>query len=398
MESTLWKRTLDEMLQNVIEFLSQHPLESTDPTSIAQWREDCLVSWGIISETYLNDKEAEQGQQILETVLTAYANLATLLSRRQLDAGDQWSEQSRRATIHSLLNRPQVEQRTENWYHEAAHMLTASQFSTILRPGLTRARLVMEKATADVDTSQRRTVVLTMELNPFTWGIRFEPVVKQIYNALFGTSVAELGRLRHSTDPRLAASPDGLIVEGPAQRLGRFVEFKAPVTRTIINQVPEDYMCQMQIQMEVGEVEECDYLEIRFTAPYKTLPDDLSPFLQQPEGGFWGRIFVIGNEETGELLRYEYSPLKDMEWQPTTPEGEAVVESIPWNTKNWYTTTVGRSRTWYTSKKPLIESFWADVDAAKRGEFQMPVSNRKPKEAKCLITDEDPPGRAEGAQ
>ena len=107
---------------------------------------------------------------------------------------------------------------------------------------------------------------------------------------------------------------------------------------------------------------------------------------------FWGRIFVIGEEETGELLRYEYSPLKDTEWEPVLPEGEAVVESIPWFTANWYTTTVGRSRTWYTSKKPLIESFWADVEAARRGEFQLPVSNRKPREAKCLITaDEESP-------
>lgn len=386
MSRTLWQSTLDNMLANVVEFLSQHPLDSTDPASISHWREDCILSWEITAESFLDAKQAEQGRQILDTLLTSYENLATLLSKRCLDAGDQWSEVARHGTIQSLLNRPQVEQRTESWYLEAQHMLTASQFSTILRPGLTRARLVMDKASGNVDTSQRRTVVLTMELNPFTWGIRFEPVVKQIYNALFGTTVAELGRLRHRTDPRLAASPDGLIVEGPPQRLGRFVEFKAPVTRTITNVVPEDYMCQMQIQMEVGEVEECDYLEIRFTAPYKSLPQDLTPFQQQPEAGFCGRIFVIGEEETGELLRYEYSPLKDTEWEPILPDGEAIVETIPWFTANWYTTTVGRSRTWYASKKPLIESFWCDVESARRGEFELPASNRKPREAKCLIT------------
>jgi hypothetical protein len=384
------------MLANVVDFLSQHPLDSKDATSIAQWRESCQVSWDILAETFLTAQEAEQGRNILTTLLSAYEDLATLISTRSLQSGNQWPEAVRRATIHALLNRPQVEQRTENWYLEAAHMLTASQFSTILRPGLTRARLVMDKALANVDTSQRRTVVLTMELNPFTWGIRFEPVVKQLYNALCATRVEELGRLRHYEDPRLAASPDGLVVEGPPERLGRFVEFKAPVTRTITNQVPEDYMCQMQIQMEVGQVEECDYLEVRFTAPYKTFPEDLTSFRQMPEGGFWGHIFVIGQEETGKLLRYEYSPLKDMEWQPTLPQGESVVETVPWYTKTWYTTTVGRSRTWYASKQPLIESFWADVDAAKRGEFQLPVSNRKSKEPKCLITtdEESPPETA----
>ena len=90
----------------------------------------------------------------------------------------------------------------------------------------------------------------TQDLNPFTWGIRFEPIVKQIYQALTGTRVVDLGRLKHKTDKRLAASPDGLIIEGPDQRLSRFVEFKAPVTRKILSIVPEDYMAQMQIQME----------------------------------------------------------------------------------------------------------------------------------------------------
>ena len=66
----------------------------------------------------------------------------------------------------------------------------------------------------------------------------------------------DLGRIRHPTEARLAASPDGIVVSG--DRTGRLVEFKAPITRVLNQKVPEDYFMQMQLQMEVTQVEECD--------------------------------------------------------------------------------------------------------------------------------------------
>ena len=373
----------NEMLPNIVEFLSQYPLTATDATSMAVWREQCEAAWTLLADTYLSEADAAYGSSLLHTMFTAYQDLAHLVAFKSYSATDRWPLAERSRHLETLLNRPQVEQRTEQWYKDAANLLTASQFGTLLLKGpRARATLVMDKASGTVDTSSRRTVVLTEELNAFTWGIRFEPVVKQVYQVLTGTQVVDLGRLRHRSDPHLAASPDGLVVKGPEQRLARFVEFKAPVSRTINNTIPEEYQCQMQIQMEVGDIEECDYLEAKFNSAF-----GLKPSPERPESApYWGTIYIIGNSE-GQLLRYEYSPLKDDTWRPSLEEAECIVSQVPWWLDKWYLTTVGRSRTWFQSVQPKLETFWLDVEAAKRGEFTVPESSRKPKATACKFVD-----------
>jgi hypothetical protein len=50
--------------------------------------------------------------------------------------------------------------------------------------------------------------------------------------------------------------------------------------------------------------------------------------------------------------------------------------------------TVGRSRTWFESVQPAIQSFWEDVAKAKEGLFVLPPSSRKVKEVQCKIVDD----------
>jgi hypothetical protein len=388
---------VNTMLPNVVEFLSHHPLEGTDKSSIDSWKQSCQIAWSTITDGVFTSEEADYGTSLLATLLASYADLAHLVATKRHSAAEGWTLPDRHAAIQRLLNMPQIEQRTDAWYQDALGLLSASQFNTILKSGRTRGQLVLQKASLEpIDLSQRRTVVPTLELNPFTWGIRFEPIVKQIYQALTGTRVVDLGRLKHSVDRRLAASPDGLVVEGPDQRLARFVEFKAPVTRKILSVVPDDYMAQMQIQMEVGQVEECDYLEIKFISGYGqkvtqvTIPTENPTLFEQR--WFYGNIHLIVNEETYEPIRYEYSPLNTLEWTPQLEEGEYVMEVIPWWTSEWFITTVGRSRTWFESVQPAINTFWEDVKKAKCGEFLLPASSRKSKEVKntdgCMILEE----------
>lgn len=377
------------MLQNVVEFLSHHSLEGLDDASLEQWKDTCYSSWELLSRDFLAKTDAKQGKGILTTILEAYADLARLVASKQHKSASNWTEAQRHCSMEALLSRPQIEQRTEAWYLDAAGLLSASQFSIILKPGRTRALVVVQKAVAEPpDVGNRRTVVSTADLNPFTWGIRFEPVVKQIYEHMTQSKLAELGRLKHSVDPRLAASPDGLVIEGPVERFGRFVEFKAPVTRTILDKVPEEYMAQMQIQMEVGNVEECDYLEVKFHSQYgkkdgHPIPDPLPPY--------YGVIHFITHTETDEPIRYDYSPLHTMTYVSSLQPNEQLAEVIPWWSNQWFLKTVGRSRAWFSSVQPAIQNFWIDVERARQGTFIVPASTRKKKEEVCLIRDELPP-------
>ena len=374
------------MLQNVTDFLSHQSIEELDDASVEQWKETCYSSWKLLATDFLTKSEATRGKRILTTVLEAYADLARLVATKRHMSASSWSEAERNRSMEALLSRPQIEQRTEAWYLDAAGLLSASQFSVILKPGRTRALVVIQKAEAEPpDVGNRRTVVTTADLNPFTWGIRFEPVVKQIYEHLTHTKLTELGRLKHSVDPRLAASPDGLVVEGPPDRLGRFVEFKAPVTRTILDKVPEEYMAQMQIQMEVGNVEECDYLEVKFHS--KCGKKETQP-IPDPLPAYYGVIHLITHKETDEPIRYDYSPLNTHTHTSSLEDHEQIAEVIPWWCNQWFIKTIGRSRTWFASVQPAIQAFWEDVEKARQGTFIVPPSSRKKKEDVCLIRDE----------
>jgi hypothetical protein len=376
------------MLNNVCEFLSHHPIYGTDAASLETWRRDCEHSWRQLSTEFLNknnnSRDCLQGEAALHTALDAIEQFAREVALHRTDGV--WPSADRHARIEALLNKPQIQQRTEEWYADAIGVLSASQFSIILKAGRTRALVVKEKAEpGPFPIENRRTVVLTEELNPFTWGIRFEPIVKMIYEAITKSRVVDLGRLKHQNDPRLAASPDGLVCESADPvRLGRFVEFKAPVSRVLNGSVPDDYMAQMQIQMEVGDVEECDYLEVKFQSGYGPKPCAPVPEGRHPE--FFGELAVIVRTDTGQPVRYEYSPLNTTQWSPT-PLGlqEHVIQIVPWWCDKYWLHTVGRSRTWFQSVQPAIEQFWLDVAAAKAGTFVVPESKRKPREVKCLI-------------
>ena len=377
------------MLQNVSEFLSHHSLEGLDDASLEQWKLSCHASWKLLAEDFLAKSDAMRGERILHTLLEAYADLARLVASKRYKSASGWSQAERRRSMEALLSRPQIEQRTEAWYLDAAGLLSASQFSVILKSGRTRALVVVQKAAAEPpDAGNRRTVVTTADLNPFTWGIRFEPIVNQIYEHMTSTKLAELGRLKHSVDPRLAASPDGLVVEGPPDRLGRFVEFKAPVTRTILDKVPEEYMAQMQIQMEVGNVEECDYLEVKFHSQYAKKDAQAIPESAPP---YYGVIHLIVHKETGEPIRYDYSPLNTHTYESVLEDHEELAERIPWWCNQWFIKTIGRSRAWFASVQPAIQTFWEDVEKARQGTFVVPPSTRKKKEEVCLIRDEPSP-------
>ena len=358
------------MILNVADFLSSIPIES----SIDQWSDDCYELWRVYSNI-IPRVEYVYGTTILLGMLGLYRQL----SKKPEVVTKVVTLEEKQAVLTRILSLPQVEQRTEEWYKESQRILSGSQYATLFKGGRTRGQLVLEKAGITKREPGNCTVVRTENLNPFMWGIRFEPVVKQLYEALTNTKVGELGRLRHKTNPRLGASPDGLVIEDnkeSKEHLARFVEFKAPVTREIFNKVPEDYHIQMQIQMEVGDVQECDYLEVKFVSTYKTsykAPEEMPKYR--------GVIFVIQKGE--ELVRYEYSPLQNLEWRPALQEDEEIVEEIHWHTNVWFLTTVKRSRDWYQSLGvPAEEIFWKDVEAAKTGAWTLPESSRKAREPK----------------
>jgi len=269
------------------------------------------------------------------------------------------------ASYQWLLDAVQVAQRTKEWYEETKDILTASEFSNVWKGPRTRAALVLSKAPKD-DTPRHssRLACYKQETSPMDWGVRYEPVVKQ----LLKYTIQDLGRIRHRKDSRLAASPDGLFV-GKGEYEGYLVEIKCPTTRPIKEDIPFEYWCQMQLQMEVCDRQKCLYVEMKFKEV---------PF----EEGMEHWISLDRNDETFEL-RYRYSP------NTTLEEGWTSVEQYGWEVLETRKTLVNRDSVWFASIQGDLELFWKDVQEARAGTWNpdLPPPRKSNKKEKCHIVD-----------
>lgn len=288
---------------------------------------------------------------------------------------------------YALMNRPQTTQRTADWYTEFKRCLTASELYKVFGSPRERGTLVMQKA-GKLEMSGRGTnlAVLRSNMNPFDWGICFEPVVKLVLEDHWKAIIHEVGRFVHLVDKRLAASPDGLIIrslEKPDMG-GHLLEIKCPKSRTIGLKVPMEYFYQMQLQLEVTGVRACEYVEAKF--------EFVEGDFIKPKTGWYGLIVVVGcfNEKEKEWLpcKYLYGPVGNLDWKPDLGLNERVLETNTWKCEKIHHVRVYRDEAWFASLKPKLDDFWADIERAKTGEFVLPESSRKKKDVACMIADD----------
>jgi len=276
-----------------------------------------------------------------------------------------------------LIKANQVEQRSAEWYKETINIITASEISAIWKTPRARAALVMKKV-GEAEVVKRNSALPRDKTGPMDWGVRYEPVVKQILETTLGAKIQELGRIRHRQHPRVAASPDGLFIEATDPNLvGALVEIKCPPSRIINDKIPFDYWCQMQLQMEVCDRPSCEFVEVKFKELEATDTPTQDPALH-------GWIVLEGNHDTMDM-RYVYSD------KATGDQGWVEVERYQWEVVKLRRVTLQRDPVWFQSAQPALEAFWKDVEAAREGKWSPPppLRARKVSEGGCAIVASD---------
>lgn len=368
MASDTFQQRLAEWLTLLEDWLS--PPEDT--TQLEQW----LVSAEELSDAY---EFTAQEETCVDRILQCYEEqFRQRLS--QMAAEMSCADIPSLSYLDELLNRKQTEQRTEAWYRQMSEVISASELGQLFAAPRQRAKLVLSKTVPYVPRNAPL-AVYSDQMSAFDWGIRFEPVVKQIYEEKYGVIVKELGRMSHPNHPHCTASPDGMVYSCPkGQRMGRLIEIKCPVTREIDGTIPKDYYTQMQMQLHVTGLKRCDYVEAEFASPYGSTTPKEGPALYS---GFIALVFCKDKDNDSGRFEYRYSPLHvTQEWEPMLAEGEEVVEQIPWRLFRWNEQLVVRNEEWWEALQPILRTFWEDVERAKRGEFVVPESTRPSKKAK----------------
>jgi putative phage-type endonuclease len=155
---------------------------------------------------------------------------------------------------------PVVEQRSPEWYEMRTGMITASDFGVAMGKGkfMTLKDLYKKKCGYEEDTFTPSP--------PTEWGVKYEPVACSIYEILNYTEVHEFGLIRdmRGGSDFMGASPDGINDNGV------MVEIKCPYNtkRPLNGQIIDQYFIQIQGQLDVCELEECDFFECIFNEYY----------------------------------------------------------------------------------------------------------------------------------
>ena len=155
--------------------------------------------------------------------------------------------------VKKLLGEPIIEQRTEAWFALRKDVLSASNVGQALG--------VNKYSTAD--TLVAKYCGFKEEFSEFgkravAHGNKYEREILELHQELLGEKVYEFGLKRHDVHEWLGGSPDGI------SESGILCEYKAPISRKLEHgKVPEHYMCQVQMLLEVFDLEKAEYLEYR---------------------------------------------------------------------------------------------------------------------------------------
>jgi putative phage-type endonuclease len=169
-----------------------------------------------------------------------------------------------------LRNKPQPAQRTKEWYEFRHKLITASNAYKAFESPATQNQLIFEKCqplpTLNEGEDSNVKVIETVNVNStLHHGQKYEPLSVMIYEDIYNTKVGDFGCIQHEKFDFLGASPDGINIDKSSPRYGRMLEIKNIVNREIDGIPKKEYWIQMQLQMEVCDLDECDFLETQFT-------------------------------------------------------------------------------------------------------------------------------------
>tara|TARA_Y100000389_G_scaffold40620_1_gene35181 strand:+ start:472 stop:1377 length:906 start_codon:yes stop_codon:yes gene_type:complete len=243
-----------------------------------------------------------------------------------------------RDTLKFLRKNRGIKQRTDKWYNARLDMLTASDTYSGIKE---HKSLIRKKALKD-NTS--------FTSNALYWGVAFEPVASKIYSFLNNrVKLYEFGLIKYDEYDHYGASPDGI------SELGIMLEIKCPISREIKKgNIPIKYYAQMQGQMAVCHLDECDYAEFSFEEI------DAKSFIELNEKETFCGMIVEKEDGTFEYSRLRENPNLCYFQHINTPHKKIIY----WKLKEYNIERVYLDKDlWYNDYLPKIKEFWNKVSS-----------------------------------
>ena len=315
--------------------------------------------------------------------------------------------------INILKNKPQEKQKTEGWYKNRHNLITASNAYKAFENQNTKNQLIFEKCQPlnpslydnEENEDDNKEIIMVNTNSSLHWGQKYEPLSVNIYEFTYNTKVDDFGCIQHDTYKFLGASPDGINVDPKSDRYGRMLEIKNVVSREIDGIPKKEYWIQMQLQMEVCNLDECDFLETKFVE-YSDRQDfiedsneldhedeegnDFTTVCLSKDGKMKGLIIYFHGKEGKPF--YVYMPLdiihpSDIEqWEEqilvlyqSPPYNYTFLKTIYWKLDVVSCVLVLRNKHWFQNNINEMAELWQTVEKERLTGYQHRAPNRKTK-------------------
>jgi putative phage-type endonuclease len=349
------------MEEKIIDFLNKNPNLFIEPK--------------FINKLYQSDFDKEEFNNNILLWLTKHDKLRSEPSYKYSD------KLNLELKIKYLQELPQPVQRTPEWFDLRHNHLTGTSISNIFDTQSSLNRLIFEKC-KPIDVSKYKP---SLSENSMTWGHKYEQLSCMLYEKYNNTKISDFGCIKHSTIDFLAASPDGIVTG--ENNYGRMIEIKNVVSRVIDGIPIKDYYIQMQIQMEVCDLNECDFIETKFTELNNREEYENEKELEKG-------IIIVFVKNCEEYI-YEYMPLKMEDYEKwiddilekyENVEGLEWFKYIYWKLDIYSCVLVKRRREWFNYALSKIKQTWDIIQYEKYTEEYL---KRAPKKREKKQQSED---------
>lgn len=226
------------------------------------------------------------------------------------------------------------------------------------------------------------------------WGQMCEPLSVMFYEREYRTRVDDFGCIQHETYSFLGASPDGINIDPTNHRYGRMLEIKNIVNREIDGIPKKEYWVQMQLQMETCDLDECDFLETKFTKY-----DSESDYFADDTNDKCVIMYFANGEGNP---KYIYQPLylldqpvQEIEiWQEKQME-EGEKQGLNW-IMNIYLkleimscVLVTRNRRWFQDNVHELDAIWRIIEQERETGYDHRASNKREKRSQSITNEVD---------
>ncbi len=405
-----WVETAFHLME---EFMSENPTAISEPDFHDILLEEIKEMFYVQMEDHILDSDyiEDDMNDLLEDAFSIYITTfhpERSLKNNQEDESDEECKLDEKEIniieqkIQGLRDIPQPVQRTPEWYKFRWNLITASNAWKAFETQSSINQLIYEKCQPLKSEPIEEEIKMVNTNTTLHWGQKYEPLSVMMYEHMYSSKVEDFGCIQHPIYKFIGASPDGIIIQSDTGRYGRMLEIKNIVNREINGIPKKEYWVQMQLQMEVCDLDECDFLETKFVEypDYKSYRDDSSistsngeqfnSYVTTKSGDYKG-IIVHFHKSDGSP-HYEYMPLNVWTHDDVSSWEESIVQKyeskpynytflkfIYWKLEKLSCVLVLRNKEWFKNNVGQLEKVWKIIEEERVTGYAHRAPNRKVK-------------------